>query len=390
MAISKIKSDSIDSIAATKLTGTVDNARITLDAAEIPNLDAAKITTGSIANARVPASAVTQHAANEITQSTAEPTITTNPAGGVGTVWLRKTTGEMYCCTDATTNNNVWTNIGDGAGAVRPFVAASGGTITTDGNYKVHTFTSSGTFTITSAGDVEYLVVAGGGGAPRHSSAISGDAAGGGAGGMLTATGFATTAQAYTITVGAGGAGQSLARGLNGSNSVFSTLTCIGGGGGCYNNASGNEAQDGGSGGGGMSYRITPGSGTAGQGNNGGTGLAPTAYIGGAGGGGKGAVGQTMPSDGRAGNGGAGANSSITGSAVGYAGGGGGMSDQRISVAGGTASHGGGAGGPTNTPASGTVNTGGGAGGSAAWASGNSTSGQSGGSGVVIIRYKYQ
>tara|TARA_R110000824_G_scaffold62299_1_gene165022 strand:+ start:499 stop:1836 length:1338 start_codon:yes stop_codon:yes gene_type:complete len=45
MAISKIKSDSIDSIAAAK----------------IPNLDAAKITTGSIANARVPASAVTQH-----------------------------------------------------------------------------------------------------------------------------------------------------------------------------------------------------------------------------------------------------------------------------------------------------------------------------------------
>ena len=61
MALSKIKSDSVDSIAATKLTGTVDNARITLDAAEIPNLDAAKITTGSIANARVPAAAVTQH-----------------------------------------------------------------------------------------------------------------------------------------------------------------------------------------------------------------------------------------------------------------------------------------------------------------------------------------
>lgn len=70
MAISKIKSDSIDTIAATKVpnldaskitTGTVDNARITLDAAEIPNLDAAKITTGDIANARIPASAVTQH-----------------------------------------------------------------------------------------------------------------------------------------------------------------------------------------------------------------------------------------------------------------------------------------------------------------------------------------
>ena len=78
MALSKIKSDSIDSVVATKLTGTVDNARITLDAAEIPNLDAAKITTGTvaearlatldatkltgnIANARIPSGAVTQH-----------------------------------------------------------------------------------------------------------------------------------------------------------------------------------------------------------------------------------------------------------------------------------------------------------------------------------------
>jgi len=45
---------------------------------------------------------------------------------------------------------------------------ASGGTETTitDGgvDYKVHTFTSSGTFTVTVAGEVEYLVVAGGGG----------------------------------------------------------------------------------------------------------------------------------------------------------------------------------------------------------------------------------
>jgi hypothetical protein len=54
MALSKIKSDSIDSIDASKIaTGTVDNARITLDAAEIPNLDAAKITTGDIAVARL-------------------------------------------------------------------------------------------------------------------------------------------------------------------------------------------------------------------------------------------------------------------------------------------------------------------------------------------------
>ena len=81
----------------------------------------------------------------DITKSTSEPTATTNPSGGVGTVYLRTTTGEMYCCTDATTDANVWTNIGDGTGNI-PSLPPSGGTITTDGDYKVHTFTSSGTF----------------------------------------------------------------------------------------------------------------------------------------------------------------------------------------------------------------------------------------------------
>jgi hypothetical protein len=38
--------------------------------------------------------------------------------------------------------------------------AATGGTVTTDGDFKVHTFTSSGTFSVSSAGDnVEGLVV---------------------------------------------------------------------------------------------------------------------------------------------------------------------------------------------------------------------------------------
>ena len=43
-------------------------------------------------------------------------------------------------------------------------MAATGGTVTTDGDYKVHTFTSSGTFTVTTGGPMEYLVIAGGGG----------------------------------------------------------------------------------------------------------------------------------------------------------------------------------------------------------------------------------
>ena len=51
----------ITSLDATKLTGTVDNARISLDANEIPNLDTAKVTSGTFADARISESSVTQH-----------------------------------------------------------------------------------------------------------------------------------------------------------------------------------------------------------------------------------------------------------------------------------------------------------------------------------------
>ncbi len=49
-----------------------------------------------------------------------------------------------------------------------PFIVATGGTITTCGNDKIHTFTGPGTFTVSCAGNacgsntVDYLVVAGG------------------------------------------------------------------------------------------------------------------------------------------------------------------------------------------------------------------------------------
>ncbi len=101
-------------------------------------------------------------AAGSITKSTSEPAADTNPSGGVGTLWLRTSTGEMYCCTDASTDDNVWTNIGEGTGQQPPISAATGGTVTTDGDYKVHTFNSSSNFVVTTSdADVEYLVIAG-------------------------------------------------------------------------------------------------------------------------------------------------------------------------------------------------------------------------------------
>jgi hypothetical protein len=76
-------------------------------------------------------------------------------------------------------------------GEAAGFVAASGGTETTSGDFKIHTFTSNGTFSVTNAGNVagsnsvDYLVIAGGGGG--GGSNYSG--AGGGAGGYRFSNG---------------------------------------------------------------------------------------------------------------------------------------------------------------------------------------------------------
>jgi hypothetical protein len=292
------------------------------------------------------------------------------------------------------------------AASTQTFITATGGTITTDGNFKVHTFTGPGTFTVCSIGStpacnsVDYVVVAGGGAGGSHTGG------GGGAGGYRESPGSLTSytasplgaspavalpvsATGFPITVGAGGAAAPNAKGAEGASSVFSTITSAGGGGGSGSYPSTVAAGAGGSGGGGGGQ--CGGSGGAGntppvsppQGNTGGN-SAVNFEAGG--GGGATAVGAngTAPNAG-AGPGGAGATSSITGSAVTRAGGGGGSTDNPPQ---GTASGGGGAGvAQPGAGNSGTANTGGGGGGNhnAAPATGGA-----GGSGIVIIRYKFQ
>jgi len=302
----------------------------------------------------------------EITKAASDPTISTNPAGGVGTVFLNTTSGEMFSLTDATAGANIWTNIGDGTGAVPIiYMSGTGGTITTDGSYKVHTFLSSGTFTptvgnVVTVGDtVEYLVIAGAGGGGSNY------AGGGGAGGYRTATGFTVTNTGLTVTVGGGGAGSAGAgAGTVGNDSDFSSINSDAGGYG--GGPSGAAGGPGGSGGGG-SNGGAGGTATASpsQGNNGATG-ASTA------GGGGGGAGSASPDK----HGGNGLSSSINGSAVTRGGGGGGYTAGSPGT--------GGTGGGGNAGTAGTVNTG--SGGGADIASG----GKAGGSGVVIIRYQFQ
>ena len=317
---------------------------------------------------------------------------------------------------------------------VNPFIVATGGTITTSGNFKIHTFTGPGTFTVTCGGTacgsntVDYLVIAGGG---AGGTSCSPRAGGGGAGGYRFSNGTASgcytagpsplgasalpiTAQAYPITVGGGGAGQTQSSepGANGNPSVFSTITSTGGGGGGAGSRTFGDSRlngsPGGSGGGSGGSENTDsdpinggtiGSGntppvTPPQGNNGGQGVhAPGAWAAGGGGGGAGAVGQstqpkTSPGPSSfAGDGGNGLTSCITASPVARGGGGGGTGIVTGSDAstGGTGGGGNGTCGSAGAGGAGTANTGGGGG-----AGPDPAGSGAGGSGIVIIRYKFQ
>lgn len=205
---------------------------------------------------------------------------------------------------------------------------ATGGTITTSGAFTIHTFTSSGTFAVQSGTrDADYLVIAGGGGGFRDEDTKGGGGAGGyrnTVAGEYSGRNSAAESQLpiepgnYTVTIGAGGANSPSSTGTatKGADTVFGSITSLGGG------ASGSSftfdpIQNGGSGAGGRgdnSANINGGSGTAGQGFDGGNSVAGTDQQGGGGGGagGAGAVG----SDSSNGIGGVGLSSSITGSAV--------------------------------------------------------------------------
>src|SRR6056300_1689411 len=120
------------------------------------------------------------------------------------------------------------------------FVTATGGTVTTSTDYKIHTFTGDGCFVVSCAGNtsgsetVDYLVVAGGGGAGaggyrESSGAASGCYTASPLGACVSALPVSTTT--YPVTVGAGGTGAfTPVTQTAGSNSVFSTITSTGGG----------------------------------------------------------------------------------------------------------------------------------------------------------------
>jgi hypothetical protein len=391
-------------------------------------------TSGGAVTANLPAGsagAIVSFADYTRTFQTNSLTVTPNGSekiGGVAQNAELKTEGQSatFVYVDATEG---WINVQETSNSITgepPYIVACGGNATiTCGDFKTHIFTGPGTFTVSQAGQptgsngVEYLVVGGGGGG---GSGCSGG--GGGAGGMRlrTVCGSASplnapaplqvNEQAYTITVGGGGpgstspnSGASSAKGTAGNVSTFSTITSAGGGfgaGGSPASPDGNVGGDGGSGGGGGHSGGAGGSGNTpsvspSQGFGGGA-SAPSGDDRGGGGGGAAAtsapatniggagsyipttfIGPTAPSYGETGPQGrffsGGAGGSVRSGSASPGAGAGGLG-------------GGGDGGTGGNGNAGVVNTGGGGSGGAA--PGSPNSGQAGGSGIVMIRYKFQ
>jgi len=408
----------IANLLGTNTNGIIDNAKITLDAAEVPNLAASKITSGTFADARISESSVTAHASDYINWQSVVTASTLNAVSGKG--YPINTTSNT-CTITMPSNPSVGDtikfvdyarNFGTNKIIINPNSKKFQGNTSPNPEYNTNGQSITCTYIDVTQGwiptvdddvtletpqfySADFLVIAGGGagGSGAHAGA-------GGAGGFRSASSVSITpGTTYTVTVGSGGTGVVNQGGStqSGSDSSISgsgitTITSAGGGGGAYGHNT--VAAAGGSGGGGAPNNNNTGPGASGntpstnpsQGNDGGDGYTsdgggPNYATGG--GGGAGAVGGNGSSS-AGGVGGAGASSSITGSAVTYAGGGGGScySDGGGPSGAGGSGGGGAGGGSGNTPGAGTVNTGSGGGGASG---GSAKAGGNGGTGVVII-----
>lgn len=337
---------------------------------------------------------VTLTATNAIGTSTAStgpyfktPAVPNAPT--IGTATLVGTNGATVSFTPSTDNNgSTITNYtavsspgGITASSTTSPISFSGLGNTTSYTFTVYATNAIGNGASSSASNsittgvapvISYLIIGGGAG---------GSGGGGGAGQVRSGT-FSPSGT-YTVTVGAGSAGNNVNNAgyinpSNGNSSSAFGFTAIGGGGGGANSQNGSTGASGGGGGPSAGTVTFGGTGSAGN-NGGGNGGFFASIFPAGGGGGAGAAGGAATSLVVSGNGGNGTASSITGASVNYGGGGGGGSyNNGTAGTGGTG--GGGNGGSVSVATAGTANTGGGGGGE-----NNGRVGASGGSGVVIV-----
>jgi hypothetical protein len=305
--------------------------------------------------------------------------ITAPSSPAIGDQWFDDNTGVKTM--------NVWNGTQWDLVSNETFTVATGGTVTTDGNYKVHTFNSSSAFVVSQAGvlnsNIEYLVVAGGGGGGGvQGGTVTSWSSGGGGGGYKESTVSISGGTSYTVIVGAGGTGTqgngAVIGTAGGSSEIIgsglTTVTATGGGaGGTSSYAPGGTS--------GVTSANAGGSGTTAQG------------WGQGGGGGQGAAGSNGTTT-VGGDGGIGRQSDIkiTSTNVYYGGGGGGGIYQFPGGAGGLGGGGSAANAVNSNGDAGDANTGGGGSGATAIGGDGSATytGGAGGSGIVVIRYQFQ
>lgn len=312
-----------------------------------------------------------------------------NPASGYARIYSKS--GRIYSRDSAGTEYGPFDAAGGGGGDP---ATISGGTETSSGGYDFHTFTASGTLTVSAAGVVDVLIVGGGGGGGGYFSG-----GGGGGGGVVHLEDFPVTAD-VDIVVGAGGtagaaASGIAASGLIGGHSAFGPVAAVGGGGGGGVTTLSDQVihqRNGANGGGGGARNTFPGgtgftpqggyaggdsrtgttSGT-GAGGGGGGGGAAGADAGGSNNGAAGGIGVNVPDfdgfdvDGYWAGGGGGGGVDAAGAGGTGGGGHGGATSANTGMTAGTANSGGGGGGGGNTSTTGAV-------------------GGAGGSGIVIVR----
>jgi hypothetical protein len=272
--------------------------------------------------------------------------------------------------------------------------------------YRIHEFTSNGTFTAIADGNLDVLLVGGGGGGEsKHNSYYNSGGAGGGGEVLYQSSVSVTNGTGYSITIGDGGRGgkvtfrTSTGPSQNGDDTTAFGYTAGGGGHGghVYNNYAPSSSGGGGGGGyGRQSVTGQSGASSTGTAYAGGDGYGGSTDGHGGGGGGAGGNGANATSSG-GGNGGIGYDASpYFGTSVGdngyFGGGGGGGVDRSGNTVGSGGQGGGGDGASSNSKApSGTDGTGGGGGSTGgATSSGTAYEGGNGGKGIVLIRYTAQ
>jgi len=424
---------------------TYKSIKYNVSGAGLSNIPTSAVTSGTLADARISESSVTQHVTeyndNKLQANVALLGFKTAVNGSLAKYSLQDQIIDEYVDgsgidASASTNEYLSGGVYAGQSLVTPTIGGNADSTNTYGDYTLHWFTTTGarTFTTNATQDYEFLIVAGGGSGGR-----SYGAGGGGAGGLLHNVGGTkvtlTAGVTYTATVGAGGAAQTSSdtSGNSGSDSSFAgsgltTMTATGGGGGTGTSgvATGIAGGSGGggdyaSGYGGTGSQANSG-GLTGYGNNGGRASKSNQTDSGGGGGGAGGMGgyptldnaqnhagqgqtgqelnQSMAGHGGiglqvnidgnnyywAGGGGSGAGTggaSTPGGTGGYGGGGGGAQAHTSGGAGGgNALNAGGAGNTSNVGGAGGANTGGGGGSSG----NNAGTGGAGGSGIIVLR----